>query len=128
MDAHPFDQAIALRYAGANQFSGECGASYWNMVGPYGGVLAATALNSVMQHPDVLGDPVALTVNFAAALAQGPFTIVARPARTNRSTQHWMVELVQQGGAGASSAVLTATVMTAARRHTWGAICKSWHH
>ena len=121
MDSHPFDRAIALRHAGANLFAGECGPQYWNMVGPFGGVLAAMALNAVLRHPDLRGEPVALTVNYAAALAQGRFTISARPARTNRSTQHWIVELVQDGAAGASAAVLTATIMTAVRRSTWGA-------
>jgi hypothetical protein len=31
----------------------------------------AQALNAVLQHPERLGDPVALTVNYCAALADG---------------------------------------------------------
>ena len=120
MDSHPFDRAIALQHAGKDQFAGACSAQYWNMVGPFGGVSAALALNAVLQHPALLGEPVALTVNYAAALALGPFTISARPARTNRSTQHWIVELVQDGGVSGSATALTATVMTALRRSTWG--------
>jgi acyl-CoA thioesterase len=84
------------------------------MIGPYGGITAAQVLNAVLQHPQRLGDPVALTVNFAAAVADGPFTVHARPARTNRSTQHWIVELRQQ-----DQAVITATAVTAVRRETW---------
>jgi acyl-CoA thioesterase len=34
--------------------------------------------------------------------------------RTNRSTQHWLVELLQEG-----QTVMTATVFTALRRQTW---------
>jgi acyl-coenzyme A thioesterase PaaI-like protein len=68
------------------------------MVGPFGGITAAQALNAVLQHPQRLGEPVSLTVNFCAALADGPFTVTARPARTNRSTQHWVIE-IQQGEA-----------------------------
>lgn len=119
MDSHPFDRAIALQQVGAELFSGDCGPQYWNMVGPFGGVSAAIALNAVLQHPALLGEPVTLTVNYAAALAQGPFSISVRPVRTNRSTQHWLVELAQVDGAGATLTALTATVMTAARRSTW---------
>ena len=58
--------------------------------------------------------------DFASGLAEGPFTISARAARTNRSTQHWMVELQQTGAqGGAPETVLTATVLTAMRRSTW---------
>src|SRR5690606_2895721 len=49
-----------------------------------------------------------------AAVADGPFALHARPARTNRSTQHWTLELVQDG-----QAVITGTVFTAVRRATW---------
>ena len=89
--------------------TGATSPAYANMVGPFGGVTAASALNAVLQHPALLGEPVALTVNYAAALADGPFEVVARPARTNRSTQHWVVEIVQAG-----ETVLTATALTAA--------------
>src|SRR5690606_23254247 len=85
-----------------------------NMIGPYGGITAAQCLQAVLQHSERLGDPVALTVNFAAPVADGPFALHARPARTNRSTQHWTLELVQDG-----QAVITGTVFTAVRRATW---------
>jgi len=76
---------------------------------------AAQALNGVLQHPERLGDPVSLTVNFCAALAEGPFTVMARAARTNRSTQHWTIE-IQQGDA----IVVTGTAVTAVRRESLG--------
>ena len=114
MSTHPFDHAIALQPLGGDRFAGATSPAYANMVGPFGGVSAATLLNAVMQHPQRLGDPVALTVNFAAAVADGAFEVVARPVRTNRSTQHWVVEL-HQGGEVSS----TATVVTAVERETW---------
>lgn len=114
MTLHVFDQAIALQPLGEGCFAGETSPAYANMVGPFGGVTAATALNAVLHHHALLGEPVALTVNYAAALADGPFEVVARPARTNRSTQHWVVDIVQGG-----ETVLTATAVTAARRETW---------
>jgi acyl-CoA thioesterase len=85
------------------------------MVGPFGGITAAAFLNAAASHSDRLGDPVALTVNFAAAIADGEFYIEARPARTNRSTQHWTFELTQQNEVAA-----TATAVFAVRRATWG--------
>lgn len=119
-EPHLFDAAIALAPQSGNTFTGASHPAWNNMVGPFGGVTAATALNSVLQHPDRLGEPVALTVNFAAALAPVPFTVEARPARTNRSTQHWVIEFFQPNAEGEMQTVLTATAVTAVRRDTWG--------
>jgi acyl-CoA thioesterase len=116
MSVGAFDSAIALQPQADSSFTGHTSPAYANMVGPFGGVTAAQALQAVLQHPQRLGDPVALTVNFCAALADGPFTVNARPARTNRSTQHWVIE-IQQG----EEVVLTATAFTAMRRDTFAA-------
>lgn len=113
---HAFDAAIALAPQGEGDWLGHTSPAYANMIGPFGGVTAAQALNAVLQHPQRLGEPIAFTVNFAAALADGAFLAQARPARTNRSTQHWTVE-IRQG----ERTVLTATAVTAVRRETWGA-------
>lgn len=119
---HSFDDALRLEAVGSDRphtWLGHSSPAYWNMVGPFGGTTAATALRAILLHPALLGEPVALTVNYAAAMSEGPFTVTARPARTNRSTQHWVVELSQDGDAG--GAVMTATAVTAARRETWSA-------
>ena len=115
MNPHPFDGAIALQAREDGSFAGRTSAAYANFIGPYGGITAAQCLNAVLQHPQRLGDPVAFTVNFAAAVAEGGFILRARPARTNRSTQHWIVEMVQ-----GEEVVATATALTALRRPTWG--------
>jgi acyl-CoA thioesterase len=109
-----FDQAIALQNLGAGRYSGNTHTAWLNMVGPFGGMTAAVILQAVMQHPDRLGNPVSLTVNFCAGVAEGAFELTAKPARTNRSTQHWLIELVQ-----GSEVVITATAVTAARRNTF---------
>ena len=111
---HPFDDALALVPAGEHRFQGRTTPAYWNMIGPFGGITAATLLQAAMDHPQRLGEPVSLTVNFAGPIAEGPFEIEARPVRTNRSTQHWTLEL-RQGDAVAT----TATAMFAVRRDTW---------
>ena len=72
-------------------------------------------INAILLHPQRLGDPVALTVNFAAALQDGAFRIEAVPVRTNRSTQHWTLSLCQQ-----DEILMTGTAITAVRRETWG--------
>ena len=129
---HPFDEAVALDAlvasadehgrASARQFEGRPHRAYANMVGPFGGITAAQALAAVLRHPARLGEPVALTVNYAAALIDAPFRIEARPVRTNRSTQHWTVALTQTDAQGVDGVMLTATCVTAARRATWSAI------
>lgn len=117
--SHLFDEAIALTPEGDHVFTGATHPAWANMVGPFGGVTAATALNAVLMHPQRLGEPIALTVNFAAALGDTPFKAIARPARTNRSTQHWLIEFVQANAAGEDEVALTATAVTAVRRDTW---------
>ena len=114
MSTHVFDQAIALQAQADGSWRGHTSPAYANMIGPFGGVTAAQALNAVLHHPELLGEPVSLTVNFAAALSDGEFIVKARPARTNRSTQHWTVELLQ-----GDEVLVTATVFTAVRRETW---------
>jgi acyl-CoA thioesterase len=114
MSEHVFDAAIALQSRGENAFAGHTHPAYANFIGPYGGITAAQCLSAVLRHPQRLGDPVAFTVNFAAAVADGAFEIRPRAARTNRSTQHWTIEMVQGG-----EVVATATALTAVRRRTW---------
>ena len=113
---HPLDAAIALEPAEAHHYRGQTSDDYANMVGPFGGVIAATLLNGALQHPERLGDPLSLTVHYAAPIADGGFDIRARPMRTNRSTQHWLIELTQAGAVAAF-----ATAVFATRRDTWSA-------
>ena len=117
---HAFDQALQLRADAPGQYQGESPKPYWNMVGPFGGVTAATLLQAVLQHPDRLGDPLALTVNYGGGLVAGSFQIQAVPVRTNRSTQHWTIEMLQDDADGPPAVVLTGSVVTALRRDTWG--------
>ena len=130
---HPFDEALRLQPVAspsspassaaaatvAGQYEGVTHAGYWNMVGPFGGITAATLLQAVLQHPDRLGDPLSLTVNYAGALTAGAFTVQAVPVRTNRSPQHWTLSILQADAEGALVVTTTATAVTAVRRETW---------
>jgi len=113
---HPFDQAIRLTPLDRSRFEGSTHPGYGNMVGPFGGITQAVLLHAVMLHPDRLGEPVALTVNFAAPIQDGAFEIEAVPVRTNRSTQHWSLQLCQGEDVRA-----TATAVFAQRREGWSA-------
>lgn len=113
---HIFDTATHLDALPDGGFRGSTTPEYANMVGPFGGVTAACLLQAPMQHPARQGDPIALTVNFAAPLADGEFRIDARALRTNRSTQHWAIELSQAGEVASSG-----TAVFALRRPTWSA-------
>lgn len=113
---HPLDEAIDLQPGAPNEWTGATHPAYANMVGPFGGTTAAQLLQAAMLHPQRQGDPVALTVNFAAPVAEGEIQFIARAARTNRSTQHWIIEAQQAG-----EAVATATAVFALRRETWSA-------
>ena len=54
---HPFDQALVLESTAPGHFRGHTNPAYWNMVGPFGGITAATVLRAILLHPDRLGDP-----------------------------------------------------------------------
>ncbi|MFC8047483.1 acyl-CoA thioesterase [Nocardia sp. NPDC057353] len=111
---HPFDTATTLEPVGAGEFRGHTAAGYSNMVGPFGGITAATLVRAVLDDPRRLGEPVSITVHYAGPIADGPFTVRTHPTRTNRSTQHWSVELVQD-----DVVTTTAAAVTAVRRPTW---------
>lgn len=119
MNAHPFDEALRLAPAGGHRWSGTPSAAYQNMVGPFGGLTAASFVQALLQHPERLGEPLALTVNFAGPVADAPFVIEARPVRTNRSSQHWTLTLSHDDAEGRPLVATTGTAVTALRRETW---------
>ena len=84
------------------------------MVGPFGGLTAALLLRAIEAHPERIGEPLALTVNFVAPVADGGLDITAKIVRTNRTNQHWLVELWQDG-----SIRTNATAVFGIRRDTW---------
>lgn len=118
---HPLDGALHMTMQPDGSQQALAPAAYWNMVGPYGGITAAQMLQAVLQHPQLLGEPLSMTLNFAGPVEAGALHIVAQPVRTNRSTQHWTVQMAQTDVAGVSQVCTTATVITAVRRDTFSA-------
>src|SRR5246127_5319412 len=111
---HVFDDAPRV-VAGDTGWQGRTSPDYWAFVGPFGGFTAATILRALIEHPQRAGDPVAVTVNFCAPIAEGDFDLDVRLIKANRSSQHWYVELSQAGGDVAS----IATAVFAERRPSW---------
>ncbi len=112
-ELHPFDRAMTFEPADG-ALRGRTLPEWANMVGPFGGITAAAVLRAIETHPDRRGEPLALTVNYLAPIVDGEFRIAARAVRTNRSNQHWQVELSQDG-----EPKTTATAVFAAQRDTW---------
>ena len=117
---HPFDQALVLEPLGDGILLGHATPAWANMVGPFGGITAATVVRAIMDHGQCLGTPLSLTINYVAGIALGPYYLHLKVARTNRSTQHWTFEIHQEQADGTQACVLTGTALTAARRMTWG--------
>ncbi len=111
--AHPFDRATQVTRVDG-RLRGAASEDYFAFVGPFGGATAATLLRAIMEHPECSGDPLSVTVNLCAPVAQGAFDLDVRLIKATRSTQHWMVELSQDGGVAAF-----ATAVFAARRPSW---------
>ena len=111
---HLFDDATKVT-AGDSCWQGRTSPDYWAFVGPFGGCTAATMLRALIEHPQRTGDPLSLTVNFCAPVAEGPFDLDVRLVKANRSSQHWCVEMKQGNGDVAT----LATAVFAERRPSW---------
>src|SRR5688572_29595255 len=111
---HPFDSAIALEASGPGRYRGRAPDAYWNMAGPFGGTTAAALLRAALLDQADGVEPVALTVNYCAALVQGEFQIGVRELRSGKSVRHVSLELTQGDAVAAS-----ASVVLALRRATW---------
>jgi acyl-CoA thioesterase len=113
-EEHPFDRAVRLEAVADNKLRGRTQPEWANMVGPFGGITAATMLHAVDIQPNRLGEPLALTVNFTAPIVDGAFEISLCAVRTNRTNQHWSAELQQD-----ETVKTIATAVFGIRRDTW---------
>ncbi len=111
---HLFDEATQVT-PGDSRWQGRTSHDYWAFVGPFGGTTAATILRALIEHPQRAGDPLSLTVNYCAPIAEGAFDLDVRLVKANRSTQHWCVELSQ----GGNEVATLATAVFAERRTSW---------
>ncbi|RDH09928.1 acyl-CoA thioesterase [Tsukamurella pulmonis] len=112
---HVFDEAAALEPIDGG-FRAHTHPAYNNMVGPFGGITAATVVAALQAHPEAQGHPLSLTINYAAPIGNGPWDIAITVLRTNRTNQHFTF-LIDQG----DGAVASGTAVFGTRRDTWGA-------
>lgn len=110
---HAFDAALALAPNGPLQWSGHTHPAYSNFNGQFGGITAATLLRAVLTAAEG-GTPVSATVNYCAAMTQGPFSLSVREIRRGRTLQHWSADLVQ-----GDKVCATALVALAQRKASW---------
>jgi hypothetical protein len=87
---HLFDEATRV-VAGDSRWQGRTSPDYWAFVGPFGGATAASMLRALIEHPERAGDPLSMTVNYCALIAEGEFDLDIRLVKANRSSQHWCV-------------------------------------
>lgn len=116
---HPLDQTLKLTSASANQdgnqtFKGQILPAYGNMIGPYGGVIAAILLKALLQNEKHKGDPLSMTINFAAPLDNNEIEIATQLVRDNKSSQHWNLTLSQNG-----QIAVTASAVFSLQRQSW---------
>lgn len=115
---HVFDEATTVeKIDSADRYTVRATThpAYNNMVGPFGGITAATVVRAIVDHPTVLGDPLALTINYAAPIAEGEWDLTLEAIRTNRTNQHWTFTIGQN-----EQTVATGTAVFGVRRDTWG--------
>ena len=114
MTEHPLDRATSLTPENGHRWRGKTTGDYPNIVGPFGGITAATLLRAVLDDASRQGDPVSMTVNYCAPIADDEFEIVTKIIRTGKNTQHWSLELLQSDEIRA-----TATIVLGVRRETF---------
>lgn len=122
MQQHPFDQTVSLAPLSTDgpvmRWKGAAHPDYWNMIGPFGGTTASVILQSILDSPQRVGDPVSLTLTYAKAIGEGEFEIVSHLVSATRTTQHWSVQLL----CGPQREVaINAIAMFAVRRDVWSA-------
>ncbi len=105
---HPLDTATTLRAIAPGRLTGTTSDAYWNFAGPFGGYTAALLMRAVMDDPRRLGPPVAQTINYCGAMTKGAFEIVVTLARSGKATQHWSLELHQDGAVAATGSIICA--------------------
>lgn len=112
-EPHAFDAALTLAPVKPLVWMGQTHPAYANFNGQFGGMTAATLLRAILSGAGG-GTPVSATVNYCAAMAQGPFTVSAREIRKGRTLQHWSADLVQ-----GDKVCATALVALAIRQQSW---------
>ncbi len=109
------DESLRLTKQGDDVFTAKTDSKYWNLIGPYGGWIAALLMKTILEDNDVNGfEPVALTVDFMKAPAEGPIVVKRSCDRAGRTMSFWRADMETADGKPCARAMLTL----AAQRET----------
>jgi len=92
------DQTLALERSGEDLYTSHTDDRYWNMIGPFGGWMAALMLKAALADNDPAFEPVAMTVDFLKAPPKGPLVLRRQCDRAGRTTAFWRVDLETPDG------------------------------
>ncbi|MEM6463824.1 MAG: thioesterase family protein [Pseudomonadota bacterium] len=102
------DGTLGLERRDNDIFVGRTDMKYWNLIGPYGGWIAALMLKAVLHdQEDSRFEPVAMTVDFMKAPKEGDLLLQRVCDRAGRTAAFWRVELAMPDGTVCARAMVT---------------------
>jgi len=102
------DDSLGLERREEGVFAGHTDKRYWNMIGPYGGWVAAMLLKAAIHdQADSAFEPVAITVDFMKAPKEGPVLMRRACDRSGRTASFWRIEMETANGTPCARALLT---------------------
>jgi acyl-CoA thioesterase len=102
------DDALPLERTADDVYASHTDMRYWNMIGPYGGWMAALMLKAVLADTDDTAfEPVAMTVDFMKAPGEGAITLRRHCDRAGRTAAFWRVDLDAADGTPCARAIVT---------------------
>lgn len=102
------DDSLRLTRQSDAIFTAQTDQKYWNLIGPYGGWIAALLMKAVLEDNDLNGfEPVALTVDFMKAPAEGAVVVKRSCDRAGRTTSFWRADIETPDGKPCARAMLT---------------------
>lgn len=111
-----FDDSLALKAVEPGLWRGRALPLFVANNGMFGGWTVALLLKAVIGDPAAVGSPIAITVNFVAAVPPGSDLVLRTTCiGAGRSLAHWRCDLT---AAGSDILLATATVILANRRES----------
>lgn len=105
--SYVLDTSLRLEPLEPDVFQSQTDQTYWNLIGPYGGWIAALLLKTALHDITEGFEPVAITVDFLKAPPEGPVVLRRVCDRAGRTTAFWRVTLEAPGGTLCARAMIT---------------------
>ena len=102
-----FDETLTLTRLEEDVYEGQTDGTYWNLIGPYGGWIAAVMLKSVLVDNDSGFEPLVVSVEFMKAPPEGSFIVRRQCDRAGRTASFWRSELEAPDGKTCVRAMIT---------------------